>query len=264
MTCSRSIFNCPVLLLEGEPRRLAGLPCCGPESLALPACSCIRLGLNVGRFFSPLSTATSSFACPFSSTRRWTSSTRLSPQASTFSTAGVRSASAMYGATSFFFTAAVALRALCSSSQLSKLLLQLLLLLLQAIGHLDQFLNPCQHLEFLGRHSFSRDLWQRVFFGDGHSATSVVVTAPRKLTSPPRVYKQNSLRLATASCPYPSRSPSHRPSSTTPLCPGLLSTYSYSALLLGLRTVANCTEIKATPERADAQATATRRLVGAK
>src|SRR5213595_2799397 len=188
MTCSRSIFNCPVLLLEGEPRRLAGLPCCGPESLALPACSCIRLGLNVGRFFSPLSTATSSFACPFSSTRRWTSSTRLSPQASTFSTAGVRSASAMYGATSFFFTAAVALRALCSSSQLSKLLLQLLLLLLQAIGHLDQFLNPCQHLEFLGRHSFSRDLWQRVFFGDGHSATSVVVLRAAKVNiSTPRL-----------------------------------------------------------------------------
>lgn len=113
------------------------------------------------------------FMCPAFSTRRWMSATRSSPQASTFSTAGVRSASAMYGATSFFFTAAVRLRALCSSSQLGEFLFQLLRLLLQAIGHVDQSLNPCQHLKFFWRQSFSRDVRQREFLASGHDLGSV-------------------------------------------------------------------------------------------
>src|SRR5258708_2589920 len=194
MTASQSIFSCPVLLFFAEPARLASFPFCARSGLpAFPASSCMWLGLNFGRFLSPLSTATSSFRCNPCSCRRSMISTRPSPHASSFMTAGDRSASAMYGAASFFVTAAIRLRALAGFPEPGDFLFQSLNLLLQAIGHVGQLLEQRQQFKLPRRQFVSRDVRQDEFLC-GHGLATWRVTTPQKLTSPSTVYKRNLLR----------------------------------------------------------------------
>src|SRR6185312_7962596 len=132
---------------------------------------------------------------------------------------------AMYGATSFFFTAAVRLCALCSASQFGELLFQLLRLLLQAIGHVDQSLNPCQHLKFFWRQAFSLDVRQREFLASDHDRAAWMATAKVNISTQ-RLQAELVAACGKAAPICPPRHFAHRPRLAARPCPGLLRSYS--------------------------------------